>query len=100
MYKNNSRHSSKIKGCSPLQLSCNLTGKCHAVGYYSYVCQEAVHRPKTVLHALIEMMEPTHRSRFTGEGFKPPKGATVKSHGTERLGKVKSERLYRYVYMR
>ena len=36
MYKNNSRGSSKFKGCSPLQLSCNLTGKCHAVGYYSY----------------------------------------------------------------
>ena len=36
MYKNNSRYSSKSKGCSPLQLSCNLTGKCHAVGYYSY----------------------------------------------------------------
>ncbi len=36
MYKNNSRDSSKIKGCSPLQLSCNLTGKGNAVGYYSY----------------------------------------------------------------
>ena len=36
MYKNNSRNSSKIKGCSPLQLSYSLTGKCHAVGYYSY----------------------------------------------------------------
>jgi hypothetical protein len=28
MYKNNSRNGSKYKGCSPLQLSCNLTGKC------------------------------------------------------------------------
>ena len=36
MYKNNSRDSSKFKGCSPLQLSCSLTGKCNAVGYYSY----------------------------------------------------------------
>jgi len=36
MYKNNSRVSSKFKVCSPLQLSCNLTGKCNAVGYYSY----------------------------------------------------------------
>ncbi len=36
MYKNNSRNSSKFKGCSPLQLSSNLTGNCHAVGYYSY----------------------------------------------------------------
>jgi hypothetical protein len=36
MYKNNSRDSSKFKGCSPLQLSCNLTGKYHAIGYYSY----------------------------------------------------------------
>ena len=26
MYKNNSRNSSKFKGGSPLQLSCNLTG--------------------------------------------------------------------------
>ena len=36
MYKNNSRDSSKFKACSPHQLSCNLTGKCHAIGYYSY----------------------------------------------------------------
>jgi hypothetical protein len=36
MYKNNSRDSSKFKGCSPLQLLCNLTGMKHAVGYYSY----------------------------------------------------------------
>ncbi|RZT95672.1 hypothetical protein EV201_0296 [Ancylomarina subtilis] len=36
MYKNNSRDSSKFKGCSPLQLSRNLTGKHHAFGYYSY----------------------------------------------------------------
>ena len=34
MYKNNSRFISKIKGCSPLQLSCNLTGRLHAIGYY------------------------------------------------------------------
>ena len=33
MYKNNSRESSNFKGCSPLQLSCNLTGKGHAFGY-------------------------------------------------------------------
>ncbi|ACF13478.1 hypothetical protein Ctha_1013 [Chloroherpeton thalassium ATCC 35110] len=36
MYKNNGRLSSKFKGFNPLQLSCNLTGKYHAVGYYSY----------------------------------------------------------------
>ena len=36
MYKNNSRDSRKFKGCSPLRLFCNLTRKCHAVGYYSY----------------------------------------------------------------
>lgn len=36
MYKNNSRFSSKFKGCSPLVFSCNLTGKYHAVDYYSY----------------------------------------------------------------
>jgi hypothetical protein len=42
MYKNNSRDSSKFKGFSPLQPSCNLKGKCHVVGYYSYVCREAV----------------------------------------------------------
>ena len=33
------------------------------------------------------MVEPAHRSRLTGGGFKPPKGALVKSHGAERLGK-------------
>ena len=36
MYKNNSRSGSKIKGCSPLQLCCNLTGMKPANGYYSY----------------------------------------------------------------
>ncbi len=36
MYKNNSRDSCKFKGCSPLQLSCNLTGMKPAIGYYSY----------------------------------------------------------------
>ena len=36
MYKNNSRNSRKFKGCSPFQLYSNLTGKCYAVGYYSY----------------------------------------------------------------
>ncbi len=45
----------------------------------SYVCQEVVQRHKTVLHALIEMMEPTHQCRLAGEGIKPPKGALVKS---------------------
>jgi len=50
------------------------------------VCQEAAHRHKTVQHALFEMVESTHQSRLAGEGFKPPKGALVKSHGIERLG--------------
>ncbi len=36
MYKNNSLDSSIFKGFSTLQLSCNMTGKCPAVGYYSY----------------------------------------------------------------
>ena len=27
-----------------------------------------------------------HRCHFAGRGIKPPKGALVKSHGTERLG--------------
>ena len=37
MYKNNSQNSSNLKGCSPLQLFCNLTGKRHAIGYYTYM---------------------------------------------------------------
>jgi len=36
MYIKNRRDSSKFNGCSPLQLSCNLTGMKPAVGYYSY----------------------------------------------------------------
>lgn len=36
MYENNSQYSSSFKGCSPLQLSCNLTGKCPEIGYYFY----------------------------------------------------------------
>ena len=43
MYKNNSRDSSKFKGCSPLQLFCYLTGKYHAIGYYSYTNRRCVH---------------------------------------------------------
>jgi len=52
MYKNNSRDSSKFKGCSPLQLSCNLTGKCHAVGYYSYTNRYVGLYEKTALTAI------------------------------------------------
>ncbi len=36
MYENNSQFISKIKGCRPFHLSCNLTGKSLAVSYYSY----------------------------------------------------------------
>ena len=36
MYKNNSRDSSKFKVCSPLQLSCNLTGNRSAIPYWPY----------------------------------------------------------------
>ena len=36
LYKNNSRDSGKFKGCSPIQLLCNLTGMKPAIGYYSY----------------------------------------------------------------
>jgi hypothetical protein len=31
--------------------------------------------------------QPNHRCRLAGGGLKPPKGAVVKSHGAERLGK-------------
>jgi len=36
MYKNNSRLSSKLMGCSPLQLSCNLKEMKPTIAYYSY----------------------------------------------------------------
>ncbi len=36
MYKNYSQDSSKLKGCSPLQLRCNLKVNCSAIGYNSY----------------------------------------------------------------
>jgi len=52
LYKNNSRFSSKLKGCSPrlrrgfggqaLQLPCNLTGMKSAIGYYSYTIRYVV----------------------------------------------------------
>jgi hypothetical protein len=51
------------------------------------VCQEAELSIQRVLHAVIEMVERTHQSRLKGGGFKLPKGAVVKSHGIERLGK-------------
>ena len=48
MYKNNSQFSSKLKGCSPLQLLCNLTGKYHTVGNYSYTKRyRQLHKPIT-----------------------------------------------------
>ena len=37
MYKNNSRESSKLKGCSPLQLYRKMKDLSSAVGYYSYI---------------------------------------------------------------
>jgi len=57
------------------------------------VCREAEHRGNIVLHAVIEMVEAVmkqlaHRNHLAGEGSKPPKGAVVKSHGIERLGKA------------
>jgi len=42
MYKNNSRDSSKFKGCSSLQLLCNLTVMKPAIGYYSYTYRWAI----------------------------------------------------------
>ena len=36
MYKNNSRNSMKLKGCSLFQLSCNLKVKCFEIAYLSY----------------------------------------------------------------
>ena len=36
MYKNNSRFSSKINGCSPHQICNGLKVESPAVGYYSY----------------------------------------------------------------
>ena len=36
MYIKNRRDSSKFKGCSPFQLSYNLTEMKPAIGYYSY----------------------------------------------------------------
>jgi len=46
------------------------------------------------------MVDPTHRSRLAGKGFKPPKGAVVKSHGAERLGKDFTTSGIRYGYWR
>jgi ribosome biogenesis GTPase len=40
MIKNNSRDSSKFKGCSPLQFHCKLKVNCSAVGYYSYTYRD------------------------------------------------------------
>ncbi len=46
------------------------------------------------MHAVIKMVEPTHQSRCTGNGIKPPKGALVKSHGAEPFG-IAQDRLFR-----
>ncbi len=44
MYKNNSRDSSKFSGYNTHQLSCNLIGKYHEVGYYSYTYRWAKYK--------------------------------------------------------
>jgi len=57
LYSNNSQNSSKFKGCRPLQLSCNLTGKCHAIGYYSYTNRYILlqKREKTMNRTLLSL---------------------------------------------
>jgi len=55
------------------------------------VCREAIVGNNKLLHAVNKMvdlaeMQTNHQSRCAGNGFKPPKGALVKSQGTERLG--------------
>ena len=47
-----------IKVCNPLKLHLGLTGKCHTICHYSYVCREAVNGKYKSLHAVIEMVEP------------------------------------------
>ena len=61
-----------------------------------FMCAEKQWSVICSLHALIEMVEPTHQSRLAGGGFKPPKGAMVKSYGTERLGKGLTKSRIRY----
>ena len=72
MYKNNSRDNSKFKGYSPLQLSCNLTVKCHAIGYYSYTNrykQAEETNPDTMNKKFLlhkekdEKVKPAHKSK-------------------------------------
>jgi len=48
---------------------------------------ESANKQTNSLHAVIKMVETTHRCRLAGGGIKPPKGALVKSQGIERLGK-------------
>ena len=36
LYIKNSRDSSKLRDCSPIQLHCKLKRYCSAIGYYSY----------------------------------------------------------------
>ncbi len=47
MYKNNSRNSSKFKGCSSLQLSRILKDLSSAIGYYSYTNRCAAYKKKS-----------------------------------------------------
>ena len=71
MYKNNSRDSSNIKGCSPFQLSCNLIGKCHAVGYYSYTNRWVQAQKKRLLRRLLQTeVNQSRKSEFEYRGIK------------------------------
>ena len=67
------------------------------------VCREAEHR-QINRSACLNKMEETGscrmvlRCRLTGGGIKPPKGALVKSHGTERLGNGYARSILGYGY--
>jgi len=47
MYKNNSRDSSKLKGCSPLQLHRKLKDWSSEIGYYSYTHRYHTYKKRT-----------------------------------------------------
>src|SRR5690554_410602 len=82
MYKNNSRFISKFKGFSPLQLSCNLAGKCYAVGYYSYTkrwleCKKALPTSLELLEVLILHLKKRNIMKALGISGSPNKNGNT-----------------------
>lgn len=64
MYLKNRRHSSKLEGYSPLQLTCNLTGMKPAIDY-NYYAKRCEHYGKPPSHIQANLVFSTQMPKLT-----------------------------------